>query len=223
MRHCNAAGCSRQAAGRSRFCSKHFTANRRHGHPAQSGITCERLRPHVELLRSYIARHGGPAAWAKLEAVVASATRDALGVAAEAQAGKPFHRWGGLAAGEFIRVAQTAHPRRIIETVAAMRMLQECEPRAFQSDKAVWVQTSRRFRCLSSATKRTYWGVADGKRKTVTRDLRSDVAVMLGRMLHEALGDVGRRVLAGNEAEHGQRAATYQAAYAMLQPGTAAA
>jgi hypothetical protein len=53
----------------------------------------------------------------------------------------------------------------------------------------------------------------------VTRDLRSDVAVRLGRMLQESLGTIGTRIAEGAAAEHQQRATTRQDAYAALRPG----
>jgi len=221
MSHCNAAGCGRQTAGYSQFCSKHAKRNHRHGHHEQQGVTRERLKPHLELVRRFMARRG-EALWATLEAVLATALKDAKGIVAERLSGRPGNRFEAAAASEFARVVESVPARSVIETVAAVVILREREPRAFKSDKAAFMQTARRFRSLSRETKRRYVGRRDGRVKTVTRDLHSQSATALGRMLHEALGVIGVKIMQAVDAEHNQRGETRAAAYFALRPGAEA-
>jgi hypothetical protein len=214
---CRAPGCSARVAGYSGFCSNHAKRKRRHGHCDQQGVTAARLKPHLDLVRSYIVRRGGEALQGKLEAVLNAALADAKGTVAEALSGRPFHRYEAEAAVEFVRVVESSSARAIIETVAAMTILIHREPGAFKSDDAARVQTSRRFRCLSPETKRRYLGRSDCRTKTVSRDLRLAVSTALGRRLHEALGAVGLMIAEGADAEHQRRAAAHQEAYAALR------
>jgi len=219
MNQCTAAGCgNRQAAGYSRFCNKHAKRLHRHGHYAQQGITRERLKPHTALVLDYVARRGGEDVWAKLEAVWDHAVKAAKGKVAEALSGRPHHRHEAAAAREFVRVAESAPARSVIATAAAMAILWHREPGAFRCDRAAWIQTARRVRCLSSQTKRRYVCVKDGRVKTVTRDLHSEVAALLGRMLQEALGMVGLKIMEGAWAEHQERGEANARAYFALRP-----
>lgn len=222
MNTCQAPGCRRRVAGYSRLCSAHAKRKRRHGHPEQQGIDRRRLAPHLDLVRRYIDRHGGETLWAKLEALVATARKEAGGIVAEAQSGRPFLRPRAQAAAEFVRVADTASHRAIVEAVAAMAVLWEREPGAFRSDTSAWVQTARRVRNLSDVTKQRYVALGRGGTALVMRDLRLDVSLVLGRMLHEWFANVGTRILQGVEIEHRKRAETYSEVYAALRPSEAA-
>lgn len=219
MHHCSAPGCSRRASGYSPLCRTHFSHKRRHGDVGQQRVTRARLQPHLNLVRTFIARNGDDALWAKLETLLTATVREAGGIVAEARSGRPFHRPTAFAAAELVRVAETVPARAIVETVAAVAIMLEREPRGFKSDDAARVQTSRLFRALSPATKRTYVG-RDAKVRTITRDLRMDVATALGRMLLEALGPIGFRIAETAARQHQQRAEAYQAAYTALQPAT---
>lgn len=220
--NCRHSGCARRVSGYSAFCAKHAQRKRRHGHVDQCGITTEHLRPHVDLVRSYVARHGGEESWAKLEAALNVVAKDAAGVVAESTSGRPFHFAHAAAAAELVRVVQTADPRAIIETVAAMTILQQREPGLFQCDEAFWVQTARRFRGLSPATKQRHYSRAAERVKTHSRDPRLDVAVRLGKLLCSTLGVIGTRISDGENAEHNRRATALQDAYATLRPAAAA-
>ncbi len=218
MKHCQSPGCAHRAAGYSALCAAHAKRKRRHGHVAQRGITRSELRPYVDLTRDYIAAHGGEATWAKLEGVLKAVTSDAAGVVAEARSGRPFHRVEAAAAVELVRVGESAAPRAVIETMAALAVMHHRQPNAFRSDDAVRSQFTRAFRALSSATKRRSYNATEGRVKTHTRDLRQDVALALGRRLQETLGVLGYRISEGEAEERQRRAVVSQEAYAALRP-----
>jgi len=221
MTTCSATDCGRQVAGRSRYCSRHFSTNRRHGDSTQVGITQGRIKPQIALVRSYIARRDGDVLWPKLEAVWASAVSRAREQVAEIRSGRPFIRQEGFAAAELVRVAETAQPRQIIATLVAMAILQAQQPGVFRTDKAAYVQTARRFRSLSKSSRRVCWSACTGTHKTRITDIRSDVAVALGRLLKESMGAIAHYIIEGVAAENQARAASLSDAYAGLRQAAA--
>jgi hypothetical protein len=215
---CRAAGCPRSTAKRyGAFCAAHGARKKRYGHEAQQTIRASQLKPHVERIQNYVARHGAETLWAKLEAIWTHAVQDARGIIAEARSGRPFDRRRFLAAQELLAVADTVETRRIVETVAALHILREQQPYAFKSDEAFWATLARRFRSLSSA-RLAYWDVTEGRAKKTLRDLRLDVSIALGHFLSTRLGAIGVKIAQHSEQERQALALLYQEAYAALAP-----
>jgi hypothetical protein len=105
------------------------------------------------------------------------------------------------AAQVLVSVAEAAPARRIIETVAGMWMLAKCEPRAFRSDRAVWIQTARRFRNLSDVSVEKHWNAKEGRLKRTYRNFPPHAGESLGKMLLTGIGVIGAHVLKGEEEE----------------------
>ena len=57
-----------------------------------------------------------------------------MSVVASFQSGKPGARYARKAAEEVLKVAEAVPPRDVIETVLAVFVMQELEPRRFRSD-----------------------------------------------------------------------------------------
>jgi len=60
-------------------------------------------------------------------------------------------RYKRLAAYELRRLADHVTPERVIETVLAIYLMQDQDPRRFRSDTVFWTQLVRRVRGLTKA------------------------------------------------------------------------
>jgi hypothetical protein len=94
-----------------------------------------------------------------------------------------------------------------------MVLMQEREPRAFKSDRAFWVQTSRRFRGLGTRHAVKYLGKG-GRVHRVYRDPNQQAAVTLGRWLVEAVGVLGINIHRAATAELDAQAQALAAVHA---------
>lgn len=220
MTFCQAPGCNRRVKGYSRFCGPHRHRNCRHGDPLQSTVTTARLQPYVLAIRRYVERSGGDEMWNDLEALYDGLVRRARGIVADYRAGRPSFRQEVAAAGDLITITAEAPARRCIETVAAMVLMQEQDARAFRSDRAFWMQVSRRVRGLASRHAVKYLG-RDGRTHRVYRDANPLAAVTLGRWLCEAVGLLGIGAARAAEAERKRLNEARVAVYAAMN-GTSA-
>jgi len=206
MSFCQAPGCQQRSTGRSHYCSAHRHRNGRHGHPLQETITAHRLKPYVQLVRGWVARHPQANLWNLLEGAWRADVDHARAMLAEYRAGRPSLRHEVQAADDLVKVAEDAPARRIVETLVAMSVMQVMETRAFKSDRAYWHQCARRFRGLSDVHVGSYWDNKQGRVKRVYRDPKPKAGEALGRMLMQSLGTVGHKIVASEEAEHQRRA-----------------
>jgi hypothetical protein len=107
------------------------------------------------------------------------------------------------AAQEIRKLAADVEPRAIVEVVAAMVVMQEFEPRRFRSDRAFWIQLSRRVRALTDVNYGERYIHATGRVKRVYREMTPDAMRMLGQWLAQLLGIGGQHIarLERQEAE----------------------
>lgn len=206
MTTCQSPGCRKRTTGYSRYCNAHKARDGRHGHPLQETITTHRLKGYVQLVRGWIARQRQDNLWNLFEGVWNNAVDQARAKLAEYHAGRPSLRHEVQAADDLVRVAKDVPARRIVETLLAVAVMQEAEPRAFKSDRAFWCQAARRFRGLSDLHVGSYWNHQQGRVKRVYRDPKPRAAEALGHMLMQSLGPVGHRIMASVNAEHERRA-----------------
>jgi hypothetical protein len=106
-----------------------------------------------------------------------------------------------VAAKTMVAVSTAVKTKRIVETVLAMVIMWEREPRFFKSDRAAWIQIARRFRNLSDVACVTYHDAASGKTKRVYRNFPKLAGEALGQMLMEGLGAFGLHIHRSNEHE----------------------
>ena len=181
-------------------------------------MTTARLQPYVHEVRRYVERCGGDDLWADLERLYDATLRRARGILADYRAGRPSFRQEVQAAADLVMVSGEASARSVIETVAAMVLMQEHDARAFRSDRAFWVQVSRRVRGLATRYAVKYAG-RDGRTHRVYRDANPLAAVTLGRWLCESVGLLGTGAHRTAEAEQRRltaaRAAVWAAADAL--------
>ena len=95
------------------------------------------------------------------------------------------------AAIEMLRIAKNVEPRDVIETVLALYVMQDQEPRRFKGDQAFRTQLVRRVRGLTILNADTWLDPATGKNKRVYRDLAPRTVVVLSQWFAEALGTAG--------------------------------
>jgi len=85
-------------------------------------------------------------------------------------------------------VAKRVKPQTLIETVIAIFIMQEYEPRRFRSDRAFRFQLARRVRRLTDVNAGEYWDHVTGKVKRVYRDLAPRATEGFVRIVIEAIG-----------------------------------
>ena len=98
-----------------------------------------------------------------------------------------------------------------IETVIAVYVMQEIEPRRFRSGRAFRFQLVRRLRRLTDVNVGEYWDQTAGRTKRVYRDLPPRVTEVFARIVTETIGGpcmhLAQRAIGGREkAEAQQRA-----------------
>lgn len=133
---CRAPGCGQPATRYGHLCTTHKSRWRRHGDVEQVGITKEVLRPYVDLVRARIEKNAGNPTWTACDDRWQAVVAHAKGVLSEANRGVAGNRNERTAANAIVRLAADVEPRVVVETVLAMYMFMELEPRRFRSDGA---------------------------------------------------------------------------------------
>jgi hypothetical protein len=126
----------------------------------------------------------------QLEARWGALIKHAEGVREEARR-KPMVRFQREAAVEILRLAKGVTARDLIETVLAMYVMQDQEPRRFKGDAAFRTQMVRRVHGLSVLNADTWIDPATGREKRVYRDLAPRTVTVLSQWLAETLGAAG--------------------------------
>ncbi|WP_150117694.1 hypothetical protein [Microvirga vignae] len=104
---------------------------------------------------------------------------------------KPMVRYRREAAIEMLRIGKNVQPGDVIETVLAMYVMQDQQPRCFKSDQAFRTQKVRRVRGLTRLNADAWTDAKTGKRKLVYRDLGQRTVTIMGGWIAEALGPAG--------------------------------
>jgi hypothetical protein len=155
-RLCRAPGCDSPTTSHySIYCSRHQSRLRRQGDVAQEAISKAELKTYLKRVRQRIAKNPDNPAWGQLEARWLFVVEHAKGIVAESQSGKAGIRYVRKAAAEVRKVAETATPRDVIETVLAVFVMQELEPRRFRSDPGFRFQLVRRVWALRKLPRET--------------------------------------------------------------------
>jgi hypothetical protein len=145
----------------------------------------------VEIVRARKAKNPGKAAWLSMEARWNALVGIADGIIAEARKGKPMKRYKRLAAYELRRLGDHVSPEKVIETVLAIYLMQDRDPRRFRSDKAFWTQLVRRVRGLTKANAGVWPNGETGKPKIAYSVLDPGTTGTLAAWIVEALGVAG--------------------------------
>lgn len=188
---CRAPGCGQPATRYGHFCTTHKSRWRRHGDVGQVGITKEVLRPYVDLVRARIEKNAGNPTWTTCDDRWQAVVAHAKGILAAANRGVPGSRNERTAANAIVRLAADVEPRVVVETVLAMYMLMDLEPRRFRSDGAFRRQLARRVMRLSEVNVAEWYDHQTGRTKRTYRDFTPGAADIIAGWLVETLGAVG--------------------------------
>jgi hypothetical protein len=126
-----------------------------------------------------------------LEARWKAIASKADGIIAEWRTGKPMVRYRREAAVEISRISRAVNAIELIETVLAMYVMQDQEPRRFKSEAAFRAQLVRRVRGLTALNADIWTDPQTGRKKRVYRDLAPKTVALIGQWLAEALGVAG--------------------------------
>jgi hypothetical protein len=188
-RWCCSPGCPKRAATRyGNYCSKHSATKRRHGDAQQKGITKYDLKPFIDLVKERRAKHPEKKAWVSMEERWKAQVEICVGVAS----GRiPMNKYKRLAAKEIVKVGRDVEHRAVVDTVLAMYLMQELDPRRFRSDVAFWTQLVRRVRSLTRLNYGMWLDPKTRKRKTAAQELSPRAAEAMVFYIKEALGVCG--------------------------------
>lgn len=190
-KQCAVAGCTATTSGYSTFCERHKRTQRRHGHPAQDGITVHELQPYRDRIAVRRAKNPANPTWDILLQRWAAVAGNAETVLKAHAEGKPGSAYVAQAAHHIKQLAATVPDALVMEAALAMFLMRESQPRRFQSDRAFDFQLSRRVRALSDANAGTYFDHATGKTKRVYRDVLPGTLMALAEPLKAAFGVAG--------------------------------
>ena len=191
-RLCRASGCERSTTSRfSVYCPRHQSRLRRQGDVAQEAISKADLKGYLKLVRQRIEKNRDSPAWGQLEARWLALVEHAKGIVAAFHAGKPGVRYVRKAAQEMLKVAEAAAPRTVVETVLAVYVMQELDPRRFRSDPGFRFPLVRRVRALADVSAGQRWDHKSDRVRRVYRELTPKAVATIGQWLAEALGGAG--------------------------------
>jgi len=214
---CRAPGCRSRAATRyGTYCSSHKAQLRRHGAVGQRAIIKADLKPYRALVAARLEQNKDKPLLTQLEARWRAVITMAGRIREEARA-KPMVRFRREAAIEVLRLGQTVDARDIVETVLAIYVMQDQEPRRFKGDQAFRTQLVRRVRGLTILNADTWPDPATGREKRVYRDLAPRTVTVLSQWLAEALGAAGVHFAKLERQDHERRQREQDAYYEALR------
>lgn len=210
--NCFVSGCQREAGKYGHLCPKHAMRKRRQGHPQQDPVKRHELRPWCREVRPVLDRNR------RREAIKITEERwEAL--LARCPALVDGRDTGGIvhwptvqAAKALLQAAKDASFEAVLETVSAMLLLRDTDPRRFKSDDALRVQLARAVRRLGTTA--VAWGVDQktGKTRGVYRTFPHRASLVLAEMVLEAIGPAAGRIVATVKAE-AERKARHEGQY----------
>ena len=204
-RTCQVPGCSVPAAsGFSTYCPAHRANFRRHGEAVQKAVTKTHVKPYLTLAQTRIAKNAHSPAWTTLDARWRALVDHGQRIVAHYESGLPCSRFERVAAYEIVKLGQNVNARAVVEMTMAMVMMRELDPGCFRSDRAFWLQLSRRVRGLTDLNYGERYVHASGRVKRCYRELSPRAAIILGKWLAETLG-IGGLHLARLEKEDAEK------------------
>ncbi len=190
-RPCSVFQCPETAAGFGALCNRHKAIRRRHGHPEQTGISVQELAPYRQRVRLRMEKNQGNPAWSILAQRWGVVIDAAKAQEAEALRGRPFVTHEREASQELVKLAREVPVETLTETVLALFLMQEEQPRRFQSDAAFDAQLARRARALTDTNAGTYWDDKAKRTKRVYRDVAPRTLAVIAEHIKAAFGVAG--------------------------------
>lgn len=190
-RVCRVQGCEAVANGYGVYCPKHKGNDRRHGAPTQRGVTKSDLKPYREMVSQRVMKNAANPVWRKADERWLGIVGMAEGVIDRFATGRPGFGWERRAAVEVVKLSQHVAAREIVETVLAMYLMQDLEPRRFSSERAFRTQMVRRIRGLTEVNAGQWLDPGSGKLKRAYSELPPRVTGAIAGWLVSALGGIG--------------------------------
>lgn len=203
-RPCSIPQCPETAAGFGVLCNRHKAIRRRHGHPEQSGVTVQELAPYRKRVRLRMEKNQGNQAWSILAQRWEMVIDAAKAQEAEAQRGRAFVSHEREACQELVKLAREVAVDSLTETVLALFLMQEEQPRRFRSDAAFDAQLARRARALTDTNAGTYWDDQTKRMKRVYRDVAPRTLAAIAQHIKAAFGVAGLYVARLEQRENEQ-------------------
>lgn len=174
----------------------------------------------MERVRARASKNVDNPVWSLLEGLWHDLGRQAQSVLAFHQQGRPGAAHERRAAQEIVKLTTSVEPKEAIETVLAMVMMWDQEPRRFRSDAGFQSQLVRRVRALADMNIGVYFDDSSGRAKRVYRDLPPRVVKTMADWIIKVLGgpalQIARLEVRDREAE-GRRRQELQDALADLK------
>lgn len=129
---------------------------------------------------------------------------DAQATLEQSRKGQAMPSFKRTTALELVKLSNAVKPEEVIETVLAMYILHDQEPRKIKSDRALLTQMVRRVRGLTPLNAGSWIDGSTGKRKVAYRELSPRTVECMGKKLAAVFGPAGV-TLARLEREDHQR------------------
>jgi hypothetical protein len=155
----------------------------------------------LEVVRRRIAKNADNPAWKTMEGNWLALVEHAHAELTTHKQGAVHIRQHRLAYEEIMKLANHVKPAGVVETIVAMYLMQEQEPRRFRSDDGFRFQLVRRVRGLSEVNRGTWYDNKIGRVKGVYRDLAPKATEYLGELLATTLGAAGLYVARLEQAQ----------------------
>ncbi len=179
------------ATGYSTKCSAHKRAHVRHGHPLQAAISVHQLRPYVARVVARQQRNSASEVWPALDQRWAGLVEGAGQMLARYGNGEPSYMPDVKAAHHVRSLSGAVVPAVVVQTILAMYLLQDDQPRLFRDDRAFDFQMVRRVRLLAPSAAGSYFDHRTGRSKKVYKDVPSRVTEILAASFKAVIGGTG--------------------------------
>lgn len=203
-RPCSVSQCPEPAAGFGALCNRHKAIRRRHGHPEQTGVTVQELAPYRQRVRLRMEKNQSNQAWSILAQRWGMIIDAAKAQEAEALRGRPCVTHERDACQELVKLAREVPVEPLTETVLALFLMQEEQPRRFKSDAAFDAQLARRARALTDTNAGSYWDDKAKRTKRVYRDVAPRTLAVIAEHIKAAFGVAGLYVARLEQRENEQ-------------------
>jgi hypothetical protein len=149
------------------------------------------LKPYREMVSQRVLKNAENLVWQKADERWLAIVATAEGVIERFATGRPGFGWERRAAAEVVTLSQHVAAREIVETVLAMYLMQEIEPRRFCSERAFRTQMVRRIRGLTEVNAGKWLDPGSGKLKRTYSELPPRVTGAIAGWVVSALGGIG--------------------------------
>jgi hypothetical protein len=203
MKQCSE--CSEPVSGYSKHCNHHKRANRRHGHPLQTGVTVYELAPYLRRVKARIQKNEGSPVWDLLRGRWQVQIQRAQQVTAAHAKGSTYQRYERAALLDVLKLAANVDTDKVMTMALALFLIRSEQPRRFKSDRAFLCQMARRVRGLTEVNAGTSWDHQKQRMKRYYRETPPQALEALGQLVGDVFAVAGMHVAAMEQREMEQK------------------